>query len=256
MISNFETLSFNVSDEIGTLIINRPDKLNALNIQVLRELKGALQELKSAPIRGLIVTGEGDKAFIAGADIAEMKPMETGEALAFSELGQLVTLAFEALPYPSIACVNGFALGGGFEMALACDFIFATKNAVFGLPEVKLGLIPGFGGTQRLLKVVGEKRAKEIIFSGRNVTSDEAKTLGIALEVYADKAQLLAEAQSWFKTTLKNSSYAIYQAKQVLGKGLVEERKAFGNIFQTEDMMEGTAAFIEKRKAQFKGKIV
>jgi enoyl-CoA hydratase len=256
MISNFETLSFNVSDEIGTLIINRPDKLNALNIQVLRELKGALQELKSAPIRGLIVTGEGDKAFIAGADIAEMKPMETGEALAFSELGQLVTLAFEALPYPSIACVNGFALGGGFEMALACDFIFATKNAVFGLPEVKLGLIPGFGGTQRLLKVVGEKRAKEIIFSGRNVTSDEAKTLGIALEVYADKAQLLAEAQSWFKTTLKNSSYAIYQAKQVLGKGLVEERKAFGNIFQTEDMIEGTAAFIEKRKAQFKGKIV
>jgi enoyl-CoA hydratase len=215
-----------------------------------------LQELKSAPIRGLIVTGEGDKAFIAGADIAEMKPMETGEALAFSELGQLVTLAFEALPYPSIACVNGFALGGGFEMALACDFIFASKNAVFGLPEVKLGLIPGFGGTQRLLKVVGEKRAKEIIFSGRNITSDEAKTLGIALEVYADKAQLLAEAQSWFKGTLKNSSCAIYQAKQVLGKGLVEERKAFGNIFQTEDMMEGTSAFIEKRKAQFKGQIV
>lgn len=256
MISNFETLSFNVSDEVGTLIINRPDKLNALNIQVLRELKGALTELKSAPIRGLIVTGEGDKAFIAGADIAEMKPMETGEALAFSELGQLVTLAFEALPYPTIACVNGFALGGGFEMALACDFIFATKNAMFGLPEVKLGLIPGFGGTQRLLKVVGEKRAKEIIFSGRNITSDEAKELGIALEVYSDKPQLLAEAQNWFKVALKNSSYAIYQAKLVLGKGLVEERKAFGNIFQTEDMIEGTAAFIEKRKAQFKGKIV
>ncbi|MBA2403958.1 MAG: enoyl-CoA hydratase/isomerase family protein [Bdellovibrionales bacterium] len=256
MISNFETLSFNVSDEVGTLIINRPDKLNALNIQVLRELKGALFELKNAPIRGLIVTGEGEKAFIAGADIAEMKPMETGEALAFSELGQLVTLAFEALPYPSIACVNGFALGGGFEMALACDFIFAAKNAVFGLPEVKLGLIPGFGGTQRLMKIVGERRAKEIIFSGRNITSDEARNLGIALEVYADKAQLLAEAQSWFKTTLKNSSCAIYQAKNVLGKGLVEERKEFGNIFQTEDMIEGTAAFIEKRKADFRGKIL
>jgi enoyl-CoA hydratase len=256
MISNFETLTFSVSEDIGTLTINRPDKLNALNIQVLRELKGALTELRAAPIRGLIVTGEGEKAFIAGADIAEMKSMETGEALAFSELGQLVTLAFEALPYPCVACVNGFALGGGFEMALSCDFIFASKNAVFGLPEVKLGLIPGFGGTQRLMKIVGERRAREIIFSGRNISSDEAKNLGIALEVYADKAQLLAETQNWFKTASKNSSCAIYEAKQVLGKGLVEERKAFGAIFQTEDMIEGTAAFLEKRKAEFKGRIL
>lgn len=256
MISNFETLSFNVNDDVGTLIINRPDKLNALNIQVLRELKGALTELRTAPLRGLIVTGEGEKAFIAGADIAEMKPLEPGEALAFSELGQLVTLAFEALPYPSIACVNGFALGGGFEMALACDFIFASKNAVFGLPEVKLGLIPGFGGTQRLHKIVGERRAKEILFSGRNVDSTEAKNLGIALEVFEDKAKLLEAAATWFKTTLKNSSYAINQAKLVIGQGLVEERKAFGNIFQTEDMIEGTSAFLEKRKATFKGKIL
>ncbi len=256
MISNFETLSFNHNDGVGTLIINRPDKLNALNIQVLRELKGALTELKNADLKGLIVTGEGEKAFIAGADIAEMKPMETGEASAFSELGQLVTLGFEALPYPTIACVNGFALGGGFEMAMSCDFIFATKNAVFGLPEVKLGLIPGFGGTQRLMKIVGERRAKEVMFSGRNVLSDEAKTLGIALEVYADKAQLLAEAQDWFKNTTKNSSVAIYQAKIVMGQGLASERKAFGNIFQTEDMVEGTSAFIEKRKANFKGKII
>jgi enoyl-CoA hydratase len=255
MINNFETLSFIASDDIGTLIINRPDKLNALNIQVLRELKGALTELKTAPIRGLIVTGEGEKSFIAGADIAEMKSFEPGEALAFSELGQLVTLAFESLPYPTIACVNGFALGGGFEMAMSCDFIFASKSAVFGLPEVKLGLIPGFGGTQRLSKIVGERRAKDIMFSGRNVTSEEAKSLGIALEVFADKAQLLAEAQNWFKTTLKNSSVAIAKAKEVLGNGLVEERKAFGEIFQTEDMIEGTTAFIEKRKAQFKGKI-
>ncbi len=256
MISNFETLSFNHSDGVGTLIINRPDKLNALNIQVLRELKGALTELKTAPLRGLIVTGEGEKAFIAGADIAEMKPMEPSEATAFSELGQLVTLGFEALPYPTIACVHGFALGGGFEMAMSCDFIFASKNAVFGLPEVKLGLIPGFGATQRLMKIVGERRAKEIMFSGRNVMSDEAKTLGIALEVFADKAQLLAEAQNWFKNTLKNSSYAIYKAKTVLGHGLVEERKEFGKIFQTEDMVEGTTAFLEKKKANFRGKII
>lgn len=255
-LSNFETLSFNVNDEVGTLTINRPDKLNALNIQVLRELKAALTELRTAPLRGLILTGEGEKAFIAGADIAEMKPLETGEALAFSELGQLVTLAFEALPYPSIACVNGFALGGGFEMALACDFIFASKSAVVGLPEVKLGLIPGFGGTQRLLKIVGERRAKEIMFSGRNVNCEEAKALGIVLEVFEDKKALLEGAANWFKMTLKNSSYAINQAKMVLGQGLVEERKAFGNIFQTEDMVEGTQAFLEKRKANFKGKIL
>lgn len=256
MINNFETLSFNHNDGVGTLIINRPDKLNALNIQVLRDLKFALQELRTAPIRGLIVTGEGEKAFIAGADIAEMKDMEPGEAMAFSELGQLVTLGFEALPFPSIACVNGFALGGGFEMALACDFIFASKSAVFGLPEVKLGLIPGFGATQRLMKITGERRAKEIMFSGRNIAIDEAQKLGIALEVFEDKTKLLEGAAAWFKNTLKNSSYAIYQAKQVLGQGLVEERKAFGNIFQTEDMIEGTTAFIEKRKANFQGKII
>lgn len=255
-LSNFETLSFDSHDEVGILTINRPDKLNALNIQVLRELKGALTELRTAPLRGLIVTGEGEKAFIAGADIAEMKPLEVGEALAFSELGQLVTLAFEALPYPSIACVNGFSLGGGFEMALACDFIFASKNAVFGLPEVKLGLIPGFGGTQRLLKITGERRAKEIMFSGRNVAIDEAKALGIVLEVFEDKKALIEGAQNWFKQTLKNSSYAINQAKMVIGQGLVEERKAFGNIFQTEDMVEGTEAFLGKRKANFKGKIL
>lgn len=256
MISNFETLSFNHNDGVGTLIINRPDKLNALNIQVMRELKGALTELRTADIRGLIVTGEGEKAFIAGADIAEMSPMDPGEALAFSELGQLVTLGFEALPYPTIACINGFALGGGFEMALACDFMFASKNAVVGLPEVKLGLIPGFGGTQRLMKIVGERRAKELMFSGRNIKADEAKALGIVLEVFEDKKALLEGAQNWFKQTLQNSSYAINQAKMVMGQGLVEERKAFANIFQTEDMIEGTKAFLAKTKANFKGKIL
>lgn len=256
MINNFETLSFNHNDGVGTLIINRPDKLNALNIQVLRDLKFALGELRTAPLRGLIVTGEGEKAFIAGADIAEMKDMDPGEAMAFSELGQLVTLGFEALPYPTIACLNGFALGGGFEMALSCDFMFASKNAVIGLPEVKLGLIPGFGGTQRLLKIVGERRAKEIMFSGRNVTADEARSLGIVLEVFEDKNAMLEGAQIWFKQTLKNSSYAINQAKMVLGQGLVEERKAFANIFQTEDMIEGTKAFLAKTKANFKGKIL
>lgn len=260
MTNNFETLALEITGDIGVLTINRPAKLNALNIQVHRELKLCLTELQKSSLKGLILTGEGEKAFIAGADIAEMKPMSNGEAKAFSELGQQVTLLLENLPFPVIAAVNGFALGGGFEMALACDFIFATSNAVFGLPEVKLGLIPGFGGTQRLARVVGERRAKEIMFSGRNVKIEEAKNLGIALEVFENKATLMDETKKWLNMTTANSSFAIARAKETLSSGieqtLVEglkiEAEAFGKIFQTEDMIEGTAAFIEKRKANFK----
>ncbi len=259
MTNNFETLSFSVADGVGYLVINRPSKLNALNIQVLRELKSFLREACELKIRGLIVTGEGEKAFIAGADIGEMSPMLTTEALSFSELGQQVTVGLEALPFPTIACVNGFALGGGFEMAMACDFIFASKNAVFGLPEVKLGLIPGFGGTQRLSRIVGERRAKEIIFSGRNINAEEAKNLGIVLEVFADKAQLMAEALAWLENVKKNSKMAIAKAKLSLlqgldlnlEKGLGLEAKFFSELFQTEEMKEGTIAFLEKRKANF-----
>lgn len=262
MTSKFETLSLNTEGVVGVLTINRPTKLNALNIQVLSELKACLTELRSSNLKGLIVTGEGEKAFIAGADIAEMKPMTPGEAQAFSELGQRVTLAFEALPFPTIAAVNGFALGGGFEMAMSCDFIFASKNAVFGLPEVKLGLIPGFGGTQRLSRIVGERRAKDIMFSGRNVTSEEAFKLGIVLELFENKTELLEGAQKWMNLTIGNSSHAISRAKLALkegtegtlAEGLGIESHEFGNIFSTQDMQEGTAAFLEKRKANFQGK--
>jgi len=260
MISSYETLLFNEENQIGILTINRATKLNALNIQVIRELKFILKELASLKLKGLIFIGDGEKAFIAGADIAEMSPMTQAEAQSFSELGHQVTLGIEALPFPTIACVNGYALGGGFEMALACDFIFSSKNAVFGLPEVKLGLIPGFGGTQRLPKVVGERRAKEIMFSGRNIMSDEAKLLGIALDVFADRAQLMAEAKAWLELVSKNSAAAISVAKKTLNQwadvniidGLAIEAKAFSGIFQTEEMLEGTTAFIEKRKANFK----
>src|SRR5690606_2315098 len=153
---------------------------------------------------GLILTGEGEKAFIAGADIAEMQPMTPGEASAFAELGQQVTMLMESLPYPTIAAVNGFALGGGFEMAMSCDFVFASLNAVFGLPEVKLGLIPGFGGTQRLARIVGERRAKELMFSGRNVKIEEAKNLGIVLEVFESKEDLMNGCHKWFELALAN----------------------------------------------------
>ena len=260
MKSNLETLSFEESNGLGTLTINRPGKLNALNIQVLRELKSFLSELHSSSLKGLIVTGEGEKAFIAGADIAEMKPMTNSEANAFSELGQQVTLLFESMPFPTIAAVNGYALGGGFEMALSCDFIYSTTNAVFGLPEVKLGLIPGFGGTVRLARAVGERRAKEIMFSGRSVSSDEALKLGITLERFSTKTELIEGCKKWFSMSMQNSVHAIARAKhsmrmsneEIIHDGLKQEREEFGNIFQTSQMIEGTAAFLEKRKANFK----
>ncbi len=252
--NTYETIVLTQIDHIGVLTINRPAKLNALNIQVHRELKDCLSKISHSSLKGLILIGEGEKAFIAGADIAEMKPMTTGEARAFSELGQQVTLLMEALPFPTIAAVNGFALGGGFEMAMSCDFIFATNNAVFGLPEVKLGLIPGFGGTQRLAKIVGERRAKEMMLSGRNVTAQEAKTLGIALELFENKQALIDGCHNWFKLSLGNSPAAIAKAKATIGKGYEAEALEFGNIFQTMEMIEGTAAFLEKRKANFTGK--
>lgn len=260
--NTYETITLIHEGDLGILTINRPAKLNALNIQVHRELKDCLGKISHSSLRGLILTGEGEKAFIAGADIAEMRPMTTGEAEAFSALGQQVTLLMEALPFPTIAAVNGFALGGGFEMAMSCDFIFATKNAVFGLPEVKLGLIPGFGGTQRLARIVGERRAKEIMFSGRNVTAEEAKSLGITLELFENKEALLQGAKDWMRLANANSPAAIARGKATLRKGVDQlldvglslEAKEFGAIFQTPEMVEGTSAFLEKRKANFTGK--
>ncbi len=260
--NTYETIVLSQHEHIGILTINRPAKLNALNIQVHRELKDCLSKISHSSLKGLILTGEGEKAFIAGADIAEMKPMTNGEARAFSELGQQVTLLMEALPFPTIAAVNGFALGGGFEMAMSCDFIFATNNAVFGLPEVKLGLIPGFGGTQRLARIVGERRAKEIMFSGRNVTAQEAKSLGIVSELFENKQALIDGCHNWFKLSLGNSPAAIARAKytlrngidKLLDVGLALEAEEFGKIFQTPEMIEGTTAFLEKRKANFTGK--
>lgn len=259
MTNNYETIRFERNGDIGVLTVNRPTKLNALNIQVHRELKSILTDLQKENLKGLILTGEGEKAFIAGADIAEMQSMNPSEAQAFAELGQQVTTLMESLPYPSIAAVNGFALGGGFEMAMSCDFIFASSNAVFGLPEVKLGLIPGFGGTQRLSRIVGERRAKELMFSGRNVKIEEAKGLGIVLEVFENKNSLMEGCYKWFDLSMANSSASISKAKATLwggidiplSEGLALEAKAFGETFQTPHMIEGVAAFLEKRKAEF-----
>ena len=261
----FNTLKFEVAEKFGTITINRPTKLNALNVELLTELKELLTDLKNDEkfeLLGLIVTGEGEKAFIAGADIAEMSDMNASDAYTFGHLGQQVTILFETLQVPVIACVNGFALGGGCEMAMSCDFIYATDNAVFGQPEVKLGLIPGFGGTQRLAKLVGRNHAKEILFSGRNVKADEALSMGLIVRKFATKEAMIEEAKKTLKAISANSPYAVSIAKKVMNEGidltvtegLQLEKRQFSAIFTSEDMREGTRAFIEKRAPSFKGK--
>ncbi len=259
--SNFQTLVYEEQNNIGILTINRPEKLNALDATVLSELKSFLSEATQKKLTGLIITGSGEKAFIAGADIAAMTSMTSGQATDFGRLGQTVTLMMEYLPYPVIAAVNGFALGGGFEMALACDFIFATQSAVFGLPEVKLGLIPGFGGTQRLARRTNPALAKELVFSGRNVKAEEAQVRGITTQVFADKAALIQGAKDYLAMVSKNSPLAVGLAKKVidqgiqttLEQGLTLEVNAFSQLFTSKDMKEGTAAFLAKRPAVFKG---
>ncbi len=259
--SDFQTLVYEEQDRVGLLTVNRPDKLNALDATVLSELKAFLTQAAGKKLTGLIVTGAGEKAFIAGADIASMSSMGAGDALAFGTLGQTVTVLFERLPYPVVAAVNGFALGGGFEMALACDFIYATEKAVFGLPEVKLGLIPGFGGTQRLSRRVGGALAKELVFTGRNVDAAEARACGIAQRVFSDKTALLEGARATLGLVAKNSPLAIATAKRAidqgapltLEQGLGLEAASFAGLFTSHDMKEGTAAFLAKRPAAFKG---
>ncbi|WP_290732836.1 enoyl-CoA hydratase-related protein [Halobacteriovorax sp. JY17] len=267
MNTNYETILFEVENEIATITVNRPKALNALSHQVHSEINALLKEFMEANkdftiAKGMILTGAEEKAFIAGADIKEMTLMSADEAEAFARLGQDNTLLFELLNIPVIACVNGYALGGGCEMAMSCDFIFATKTAVFGQPEVKLGLIPGFGGTQRLSKLVGRNRAKEITYSGRNVAIEEAKEIGLVVSVFESKEEMIEAAKVYLSKAMRNSPHAIYEAKRVMNEGndltitdgLNVEAKAFGAIFNSADMREGTAAFVEKRKPVFIGK--
>lgn len=253
----------NVKDNgVVELIVNRPKQLNALNQEVLKSLENHLMELNSdKTIRAVILRGSGDKAFIAGADIKEMQEMKVEEATEFAKLGQRVTLLFENIKVPTVAVVQGFALGGGCEMAMSCDFIYATEAAVFGQPEVKLGLIPGFGGTQRLARYIGRNRAKELIFSGRNLKAEKALQWGLVNEVFADLETLEASLEKFIKSVSGNSPLAIGISKKCLNKGIDQtveqglsiEAQEFGEIFGSYDMSEGTKAFVEKRAPEFKG---
>lgn len=251
-------LQFTAHEDIGVLTINRPEALNALNHQLLRDLSAFLTTKHA--IRVLILTGQGDKAFIAGADIREMESMSTGDSQYLSVLGQKVTLLLENAPFVTIAAVNGFALGGGLEIALACDFIYAARRAKLGLPEVSLGLIPGFGGTQRLARAVGPRMAKELIFTGKKITAEEALRIGLVNQVCEDN-HLLDSCQQTAKEMLKNSTASILRAKHVINScihlpievALEHERQGFIQCFSYPDRLEGIHAFLEKRAPHFEG---
>lgn len=247
---------------IAIVKINRPRALNALNAATLKELRIALMALSAdRAVRVVVLTGEGDKAFIAGADIAEMKDLSPGDGVAFSQLGHDVAKLLETMPKPTIAAVNGFALGGGTEMAIACDFVLASERAVFGQPEVGLGIIPGFGGTFRLVRSVGLPRAKELIYSGRRVKADEAMQIGLCNHVFPAEGFMPAVLEH-AKTIALQSASAVAKAKSLmvefteamgLNTKVDAESHAFGRLMTSPDQREGMGAFTEKRKPMFEG---
>jgi enoyl-CoA hydratase len=249
-----------VENGLAVLTIHRPAALNALNANVLIELEGAVRGLTSdQALRCVIITGSGSKSFVAGADIVEMSALGPQGARHFAALGHRVLAALEALPVPVLAAVNGFALGGGCELALACDLVYASDNARFGQPEVNLGLIPGFGGTQRLARRIGAMRALELVVSARTVKAEEARALGLCLEVFP-QAELLARVREIARGIADKGPVAVRAAKAVLRRGLdgpvalgnALEIEAFANLFDSADAREGMTAFVEKRPAQFR----
>jgi enoyl-CoA hydratase len=257
----FEHIIFEVQDGIVTITFNRPKALNALNRALLAELNQALGEIENDDsARVLILTGAGDKAFVAGADITELAECNTLQAKRFAKLGQQTISRLQALDIPVIAAVNGFALGGGSEIALACDFIYAAESATFGLPEITLGLIPGFGGTQRLPRLLGANRAKELIFTGQMVPAAEALAMGWVNTV-CPIDDLMDATRKTAAAMAAKGRVALRAAKQAINNGLNTdlttglnlELDAFAICMASADAKEGTAAFLEKRTADFTG---
>jgi enoyl-CoA hydratase len=245
-------------DDMAILTLNRPEALNALSFQILEDIGTALDKVSQMDVRALLITGAGDKAFCAGADIKDLRNRTLTDQKRGAELGQAVFAKLDTLPVASIALVNGYAFGGGAELALASTFRLASSNAIFGLPEIKLGLIPGYGGTQRLPRLVGEGRALEIIMTGRNVKSDEAERIGLVNAVIeGDLLQAGLEFASKFTRyslpVLEFARRAVQRAGDVsLTEGLRIEADLSTLAYRTNDAEEGMAAFEEKRKAEFK----
>lgn len=256
----FELLHYDIADHVAVITIDRPDALNALNADLLFELSAGVALAEADyNVKALILTGTG-RAFVAGADISNLQKLSDAFSGREASLaGQELMNSVAALPFPTIAAINGFALGGGLELALACDIRVASKTARLGLPEVGLGLLPGYGGTQRLPRLIGQGRALELILTGRHVTADEALQMGLVNRVVDDA---LTTAKEIAAQTLKNAPIALGLAKEAvvrgldvtLTQGLEIEADLFGMVTTTEDMKEGTSAFLEKRAAEFKGR--
>lgn len=257
----YKNLTIERDGNVCTITINRPEVLNALNTETLRELKSAAMETdENNNVKVVIITG-AERAFAAGADIAEMIPLTAIEGQQYGQLGQSAFAAFENMSKPVIAAVNGFALGGGCELAMACDIRIASEKAKFGQPEVKLGVTPGFGGTQRLPRLVGRAKAKELIFTGDMIDASEAHRIGLVNSVVPPDA-LMDEAKKLALKIAENGEIAVSLAKRAINQGIEVDLKSgcalesevFGLCFSTEDQKEGMNAFIEKRPPKFKGR--
>lgn len=252
-----EFIVYEQKGAVGVITINREKALNALNSTVLEELDKTLDAVNLDEVRCLILTGAGQKSFVAGADIGEMSSLTKAEGEAFGKKGNDVFRKLEVFPVPVIAAVNGFALGGGCEIAMSCDIRICSDNAVFGQPEVGLGITPGFGGTQRLARLVGAGMAKQMIYTARNIKADEAFRIGLVNAVYTQE-ELMPAAEKMAAGIAKNAPIAVRNCKKAINDGLdatmdeaiVIEEKLFGDCFESYDQKEGMAAFLEKRKVE------
>ena len=250
-----EFVTYETEGYVGIVTINRPKALNALNSQVLEELDATFKAVDLDAVRCIILTGAGDKSFVAGADIGEMSTLTKAEGEAFGKKGNDVFRMIETFPIPVIAAINGFALGGGCEISMSCDIRICSDNAVFGQPEVGLGITPGFGGTQRLARIIGVGKAKEMIYGGRNIKADEAYRIGLVNNVYTLE-ELMPAAKKLASTIAANAPIAVRNCKKAINDGLqvnmddalVIEEKLFGDCFETEDQKAGMGNFLEKDK--------
>ncbi|MDE3251645.1 MAG: enoyl-CoA hydratase/isomerase family protein [Bacteroidota bacterium] len=256
----YQTITTSLENAICLITISRPEKLNALNKQVFSDLNAVLDEVyRNKEIRSAIITGSGPKAFVAGADISEFSDLTKEESMALAKAGQDTFFRIERSPKPIIACVNGFALGGGCELAMSCHFRIASENARFGQPEVNLGLVPGYGGTQRLVQLIGKGRAIELLISGNMIDAHTALQYGLVNQVVSQE-ELLTKAKSILELIHTKAPIAVAKciesANAVFDEnldGYAVEVAAFGHCFNTKDRVEGTTAFLEKRKADFTG---
>ena len=247
-------VDYEVKGAVGIVTINRPKALNALNSEVLDDLNNVFDSIDQETVRAVVLTGAGDKSFVAGADIGEMSTLTKAEGEAFGKKGNDVFRKIETFPLPVIAAVNGFALGGGNELAMSCDFRFASENAVFGQPEVGLGITPGFGGTQRLARLVGAGYAKYMIYTARNIKADEAYRIGLVNQVVPAE-ELMATAEKLASIIAGNAPIAVRNCKKAVNDGLevnmddalVVEEKLFGDCFESYDQQEGMANFLRKK---------